>query len=63
MKEWVVPVGPSTSLFLDLPGVVVEAIGFTKEAREVLLRSGGAVSKAGVVTVIGFVGTSHCGLC
>jgi hypothetical protein len=55
------PVALAAALLLGVAGVVASVAGLAEVAREVLLRSGGAVGKANVVTVGSLVGASHCG--
>lgn len=65
--EWLVcnviaessPIASTTSVFLDLFGIDIGVATLREEAWEVLRRSCGAFSKALVITVVGFVGTSH----
>jgi hypothetical protein len=65
--EWLVcdviakstPIASTTSVFLDLFGIDIGVAALREEAWEMLRRSCGAFSKALVITVVGFVGTSH----
>ena len=58
-KEADKPVALATALLLDLLGVGIDVAGLGKVTREVLLRLGGAVGEAGVVTIVLLVGASH----
>lgn len=53
------PIASSTSVFLDLFGIDIGVAALREEAWEMLRRSCSAFSKALVITVVGFVGTSH----
>lgn len=58
--EWDLPIALAAALLLGGGWVGVGVAGFAEVAREVLFRGGGAVGKADVVAVGGFVGASHC---
>ena len=56
-----IPVAFTVAGLLDPVGIIVgiEA-GFGEVARKVLLRESSAIGETNVVTVVEFVGTSHC---
>jgi len=54
------PVAFATTLLLGVGRVLAGVPGLAEVAREVLLRSSGAVGEANVVTVGGLVSAGHC---
>lgn len=54
-----IPVAFSTTVLLGLVGVFVDMTRLGKISRKVLLRQGGPIGKAGVVTVSVLMGASH----
>lgn len=54
------PIPFAAALLLGVLGVLAGVARFGEVAWEVLLRSGGAVGEALVVTVVGLVAASHC---
>ena len=53
------PVAFATAFFLGLLGIRVDVARLGEVAGEVLLWGGGAIGKAGVVTIVVFLGASH----
>lgn len=59
MKAGSLPVAFASTVLLGLLGILTSMAMFGKEAREMLLGRGSAISKTLVVLVVELVGTSH----
>jgi hypothetical protein len=55
----ILPITLSTSLLLDAFGISVDMARFGKVSGEVIFSSSSSVRKAGVVSVVVLLGTSH----
>lgn len=55
----ILPITFSTALLLDAFGISVDMARFGKVSREVIFSSSSSVRKAGVVSVVVLLGTSH----
>ena len=59
MAPLCIPVALATAFFLDLLWINVDVTRLGKVAREVVFRTGSAVSQAGVVAVVVLLSASH----